>query len=179
MRVRDHIALSTVAAAVLEPWFGREVLGFWAGGVIIDADHYLWFCMRQRRLSLRAAVGFFNEADPPQNPATRAFHTPAALLAVLLATCCRPQMLPFAAGMGLHVGLDAMHELRMDRARAAALRRDGFSCQACGTRGPHVGTHVRRQPRLLPSYGERNLVSLCGACHVDAHQIAVGSGAWS
>jgi len=179
MRVRDHIALSTAAAALLAPRFGRGVLGFWAGGVLVDADHYLWFCLSERRMSLRAAVGLFNEADPPQHSATRAFHSPAALLALLLVTLHRPRVLPIAAGMGLHLALDALHEVRMDHARAAALRRDDFSCQACGTRGPQIGTHVCRQPRLLPSYGTQNLVSLCGPCHVDAHRIAAGSTSWS
>jgi hypothetical protein len=168
MRVRDHIALSTAGAALLRPWLGRGAAAFWAGGVLVDVDHYAWFCLRQRRSSPRAALRFFNEAHPPQHAATRVLHAPAALLAVLALGLRRRWLLPVAAGMALHVALDARHDARMAEARDAALARDGFACQRCGTRA-HVGTHLRRQPWLLPAYRAQDLVSLCTPCHVRAH----------
>jgi hypothetical protein len=179
MRVRDHIAFSTAGAALLWPWLGRGVVGLWAGSVLIDTDHYAWFCLRQRRWSPLAAVRFFNAAQGATGRATRALHTPPALLAVLLLTLRRPPFLPVALGMGLHVALDVGHEARMDHARAAALRRDRFSCQECGSRAPRVGTHLRRQPWLLPSYEVQNLISLCDRCHEAAHARERGSHSWS
>ena len=169
MRVRDHIALSTVGAAVLHRWVGRGALGLWAGSVLIDVDHYAWFCLRQRRWSPLAAMRFFDEAHAPQHSATRMLHGPVAPVAVLLLSVRRRHLLMVALGMGLHVALDVHHEARMDEARGVALERDDFSCQECGTRAPHVGTHLRRQPRLLPSYEAQNLISLCGPCHEAAH----------
>jgi MYXO-CTERM domain-containing protein len=177
MRVRDHIALSTASAAILAPWLGRDALSVWTGAVLIDGDHYVWFCMRERRLDPVAAVGFFNQAHSPQHSATRGLHSPLALLVVLLLGLRRRRFLPLAVGMAMHVALDSYHEGRMDRARAAALERDAFRCQACGTSGAEVGTHLRRQPWLLPSYEPQNLISLCGACHDAAH--ANGSSPWS
>jgi len=85
---------------------------------------------------------------------------------------------PLALGMALHLALDLRHELRMDEARAEAMKRDDFSCQACGTRASHVGTHLRRQPWLLPSYDAQNLVSLCAPCHAVAHAWERRAGAW-
>ena len=169
MRVRDHIVLSTAAAGIGWRWLGPSVAGLWAGGVLIDADHYLWFCLHERGVSPRAAVRFFNAAHAPQHAATRALHRPTALIALLLASARLPRLLPLAAGMLLHASLDAFHDGRMDRARAAALHRDRFACQTCGSRGPHVGTHIRHQPWLLPSYRTQNLISLCGPCHAAAH----------
>jgi 5-methylcytosine-specific restriction endonuclease McrA len=64
----------------------------------------------------------------------------------------------------------------MDKARAAALLRDRFSCQACGSHATPVDTHIRRQPWLLPSYATQNLVTLCRPCHEAAHLSARGSG---
>jgi hypothetical protein len=176
MRVRDHIAFSTAGAALLRPALGRDALGLWVGSVLIDLDHYMWFCLRQRRWNPLAAVRFFNEAHPPQHSATRVLHSPVAPLAVLLLGVRRRRLLPVALGMGLHVALDAHHDARMKEARGEALERDDFSCQVCGTRAPHVGTHLRRQPWLLPSYGEQNLISLCPACHEAEH--ARGNGSW-
>jgi hypothetical protein len=177
VRVRDHIAISTAAAAVLRPWFGRRVLGLWAGGVLIDADHYLWFCRRERRLSPVAAVRFFNQADAPQLPATRVLHRPVALVPLLLLGLPRRALRPLALGLGMHVALDAVHGTRMRRARFAALERDGSSCQACGAR-TRVGTHLRRQPLLLPSYDASNLITLCDRCHERAHTSRRGARRW-
>jgi hypothetical protein len=179
MRVRDHIVLSTAGAAMLSPWLGRAVLNLWAGAVLIDVDHYVWFCLRERRWNPRSAVRFFNGAQAPQHSATRGLHNPTALLAVLLLGARRPQLLAVALGMGAHVTLDKLHEARMNEARAAALARDHFTCQECGTRGPQVGTHLQRQPWLLPSYSSQNLISLCPPCHRAAHELQPGSQSWS
>jgi hypothetical protein len=169
MRVRDHIALATAGAALLRPWLGRGAVCLWAGSVLIDADHYAWFCLQQRDWNPVAAVRFFNGARPPQHAATHVLHTPAASLALLLLSVRQRRLLPFALGVGLHVALDAHHDARMDVARRAALERDDFTCRVCGTRAAHVGTHLQRQPWLLPSYGARHVISLCPGCHEAAH----------
>jgi hypothetical protein len=131
----------------------------------MDADHYLWFCVQHRRLNPAAALRYFNQAQPAQHRRTRLFHSPAVVLPLVLSRRWR------AAGLGMafHVGLDAYHAARTKRARAAALQRDGFTCQACGTPGAHVVTHLRRQPWLLPSYRVEHVISLCPGCHEAAH----------
>ena len=169
MRVRDHLVVSTVGAALLCPWAGRGVVTTWAASVLIDADHYFWFCLRQRRLSPSAAVRFFNEAEPPQHTATRLLHSPVLLLLVLLLGTRRRGARRLGLGMALHVAIDTYHEARMAKARAAALHRDAYSCQACGAQGSRVGVHLSQQPRLLPSYGTQNLIALCSGCHEAAH----------
>jgi hypothetical protein len=169
MRVRDHIALSATGAAVLHRYLDRGTLGFWAGGVLVDLDHYLWFGLRQHRWNPLAAMRFFNEAHPPQHAATRALHNPIAPLALVLLGGRRPALLPVALGMGLHLALDACHEARLDAARTVALRRDTFTCQGCGKAAADVSAHLRQQPWLLPSYNPQNLVALCGPCHEAAH----------
>jgi hypothetical protein len=179
VRVRDHILISTAGAALAAPFIGPGAVSLWASSVLIDADHYVWFCLRQRRLSPLAAVHFFNQADPPHHSATRALHSPAALLSVLLLGLRHRRLLPVVLGMGLHVALDAHHVARMDQARSVALVRDGYSCRACGTAAAPVDAHVWRQPRLLPSYRAQNLISLCGQCHEAAHARLRGQASWS
>jgi hypothetical protein len=179
VRIRDHIALSTAGAVLFRRWVGRGGFAFWAGGVFIDADHYVWFCVREGGLSPRAAVHFFNGANVPQHPAMRLLHGGPALLSAVLLGLWRRRLLPLALGMCLHVAADAHHEKRMAQARDQALTRDRFSCQTCGAPGAVVGTHVWRQPWLLPSYGPENVVSLCGPCHELAHLRDKGSASWS
>jgi len=178
VRVRDHILISTAGAVLAAPFIGPGALSLWAGSVLIDADHYAWFCLQQRCLSPLAAVHFFNQAEPPHNSATRALHSPAALLSVVLLGLRHRRLLPVALGMGLHVALDVHHMARMDQARSAALARDGCSCQACGTTAAPVGAHLWRQPRLLPSYRAQNLISLCDPCHEAAHARLRGPVSW-
>ena len=178
MRVRDHALISTASAVLATPLIGRGALGLWAGSVLIDADHYVWYCLKHRRFSPLAAAHFVNQADPPQHSATRALHAPAVLWLALLLALRRRELLPVALGMGLHVALDAQHRVHMDRARSAALARDGYSCQACGTTTPPVAAHVWRQPRLLPSYQTQNLISLCVRCHEAAHARSNGPVSW-
>ena len=178
MRVRDHVLISAAGAGLAAPFLGRRALSLWAGSVLIDADHDAWFFLRQRRLSPKAAVDFFNQADPPQHPATRVLHAPAALLVVLMLGLRQRRLLPVALGMGLHIALDAHHLAQMDRARSAALARDGYSCQVCGEAALPIAAHVWRQPRLLPSYRAQNLVSLCGGCHEAAHARKIGPASW-
>jgi len=169
LRVRDHIAISTAAAAVLYPLVGRRVVGAWAGGVLIDCDHFLWFAVRHRSLDLAEAVRYFNDGRAPAHPSTKVFHSPLAVSLALLIGARQRAVLPIALGMAMHVAMDAYHESRMDRARAASLERDDFTCQECGSRDPDVTAHLRRQPWLLPSYRTENLITLCPACHRAAH----------
>jgi 5-methylcytosine-specific restriction endonuclease McrA len=169
MRVRDHIALTTTGAALARPWLRNGVVGFWAGGVLVDVDHYLWFSLRERRASPLAAMRFFNEAHPPQHAATRVLHSPLIPIAALILGLRRRALIPLGLGMALHIVLDRVHDAHMDRARALALERDAFVCQVCGLQAADVGTHLQRQPWLLPSYELENLVALCDPCHDAAH----------
>ena len=169
MRVRDHIALSAAGAAFVQPWLGNRALGLFAGGVLVDVDHYLWFCVRERRLSPRAAMRFFNQAHPPRDARTRMLHKPVVPLALLVLGIRRPPLVPIGVGMVVHVALDLQHEARMAEARIEALERDGFVCQVCGARGD-LNAHLHNQPWLLPSYQAENLVALCAPCHEAVHE---------
>src|SRR5205814_1058167 len=116
---------------------------------------------------------FFNQAQPPQHPGARLLHSPAVLLLLLLLSTRRrggdPGCRWSVLGMAFHVGVDAYDAARRDKARAAALVRDGFTCRRCGAQGPSIVAHLWHQPWLLPSYRQEHFTSLCGTCHVAAH----------
>lgn len=173
MRVRDHVAVSTAGAVLLRRLFSRGGIGFWAGGVLIDADHYLWYCATHRRLDPVSAVRFFNQAAAPEHPATRVLHSPISLLLVSLLAARTRRLRSIAAGMCVHAALDVAHRTRMDASRDAALARDSGCCRECGTSVGQIRAHLARQPLLGPSYRLENLVSLCGPCHEAAHTARV------
>ena len=174
MRVRDHVAVSTVGAVLQRHLLGHGGIGFWAGGVLIDADHYLWYFTTHRRLDPVAAVRFFNGPDGPEHSTTRVLHSPVSLLLVGLLGVRTRRLRPIAAGMCLHVALDAAHRARLAASRDAALARDSGRCQACGTSAGQIRAHLARQPWLGPSYRLENLISLCEPCHAAAHARRVG-----
>ena len=169
VRVRDHVVLSTINAALLYPWLHRAVLGPLAGGILIDADHYLWFCVRQRRLSPVAAMRFFNQPQPPHHKATRLLHSPLVLLALVSLSMHRRCATCVVWGMIFHVGIDGYHAMRLNNARVRALWRDRFTCQCCGLQSGDVVAHLRSQPWVLPSYRVQHFISLCRRCHDAAH----------
>ena len=169
MRVRDHVALTTVGAMLLCPRLRGAALAPWAVGILLDVDHYLWFCAHERTVSLKKAVRFFNQAQPPQHAGTRALHHPLVLpLLVALSVPWRGARL-LLMGVVFHVSLDTYHQIRLAGARRETLRRDDFTCQQCGARGKDVVAHLWRQPLLLPSYRIQHFISLCGRCHELAH----------
>jgi hypothetical protein len=169
VRVSDHALISTGAAAALYPRLRSKVLVPWAASLLIDVDHYFWFCLHQRSVSPRQAVHFFNQAQPPQHSGTRLLHHPLTLLLLLMISVRWRWAALLLLGMAFHVGLDVYHGARMDEARRAALRRDASTCQRCDARGPDIVAHLWRQPRLLASYRAEHLISLCAQCHELAH----------
>lgn len=170
MRLRDHLALSTVAAGLLAPALGRKTWLPWAASVLIDVDHLAWYSLHTRSLDPVAAMRYFNGARPEQRGRIRALHLPWSLAAIAaLGVSSRAARL-ILLGMLFHVTLDSYHLVRSNRARRATLRRDGGVCQACGACGPDVVAHLWRQPRLLPSYDIGHFVSLCPTCHERAHR---------
>ena len=155
MRVRDHVVISTMGAAILYPRLRGGVLGSWAASILIDADHYVWFCLQQRRLSPRAAVRFFNQADAPGHRATRLLHSPLAVLAALLLGTRRRPAAYVGLGMAVHVAVDAGHRGRLQAARSKALRRDGYACRACGSTKPREAGAGSAPPQLEIGFSPR------------------------
>jgi len=169
VRVRDHLALSTLAAAALYPIVKRKALIPWAASVLIDVDHYAWFTVESGSLNLIEAVRFFNQAQPPQHLSTRRLHSPDVLLALMVAGHWWRPLRLVGYGIAFHVALDVTHSAMNGRARRRALARDQYTCRRCGARDETVVAHIWRQPPLLPSYRTNHLVSLCGSCHELAH----------
>ena len=85
MRVQEHAKLSAAMAIVALPRLKKDVWIPLASSVFIDVDHYLWHAVTHRTLSLRAAVRYFGQADPPQLPQARILHHPIVLGSLLVA----------------------------------------------------------------------------------------------
>ena len=107
MRVQEHVKISTAAALIALPWLKKDAWIPLAASVLIDVDHYLWHTVTHRTLSLRAAVRYFGQADPPQLAEARLLHHPIVLgLLLVLAMRTRSRILnraPFLVGAALFI----------------------------------------------------------------------------
>src|SRR2546421_6767835 len=115
MQIQEHVKLSTAAAVVALPVLKKDTWIPLAASVLIDVDHYLWHAITHRTLSLRAAVRYFGQADPPQLPQARLLHHPLILgLLLLIAVGTRSKILSLILlGFLFHVSLDVIHATQM------------------------------------------------------------------
>src|SRR5215469_11153549 len=115
MRSQEHAKISAIAAVAAWPWLKQDVWIPYMASILIDADHYLWHAITQRTLSLRAAVRYYQQANPPQRPEMRLLHQPIVLgFLLFLAVRTRSRLLSLIlAGLIFHVCLDLYHKTRM------------------------------------------------------------------
>ena len=173
MRVQEHLKLSTIAAAVAFPWLGKDVWIPFAASIFIDVDHYIWHILTQRTLSLRSAISYFGQADPPQTVGAKFLHHPLVLGVLLfLAVRWRSRLLGLIlAGLLFHVCLDAIHISWMGYLKRSLSEQAGHSCSECGQRVEALQLHTLHfAGNLLDRYNPVHFVVLCPTCHEKAHR---------
>jgi predicted nucleic-acid-binding Zn-ribbon protein len=172
MRIQEHVKLSTTAAIIVLPWLKKDVWLPLTASVLVDVDHYLWHAVTHRTLSLRAAVRYFGQADPPQLPESRLLHHPMVLGALLVvATRTRSRILwLILAGLLFHVSLDLIHVTQMKSLKERLNKKAQSICPTCGKRYEQLQLHTTHIPsNILDRYHPRHFVVLCPTCHEEAH----------
>lgn len=175
MRVQEHLKLSTAAAIVALPWLKQDIWIPFVASIFIDVDHYLWHAIAYRTLSLKEAVRYFGQADPPQLPQARLFHHPLVLGSLLfLAVRTRSRLLGLLlAGLLFHVSLDAIHVSQMSYLKRTLSTQAEHRCTECGQPFDALQLHTVRFARnLLDRYNPQHFVVLCPTCHEKAHAVA-------
>lgn len=174
MRVQEHIKLSTTAAVVALPWLKKDIWIPFVASIGIDVDHYLWHVVSHRTLSLRAAVRYFGQADPPRLPQARLLHHPLVLgLLLLIATLTRSRILwLILAGLLFHVSLDVIHISQMNYLKKSLSEQATHTCPECGQHYEALQLHtVYIAKNLLDRYNPQHFVVLCPTCHEKAHTV--------
>lgn len=172
MRIQEHVKLSSAAAVVALPWLKKDVWIPLASSVLIDVDHYLWHAVTHRTLSLRAAVRYFGQADPPQLVESRLLHHPLVLTMLLvLAARTRSRILwLILAGLLFHVSLDVIHQSQMSHLKRTLSEQARYTCPECGQHSEALQLHtVHFASNLLDRYNPQHFVVLCPTCHERAH----------
>ena len=173
MRVQDHIKLSTAAAVITLPWLKQDAWIPLASSVLIDVDHYLWFALAHRTLSMRAALRYFHQANPRRSPWARSFHHPL-FLALLLFVAARTRskwLWLILCGLLFHVSLDTIHGSQMSRLKRTLSEQAHATCSACGQPCETLELHTAYRARsIFDRYNPEHYALLCPACHAQTHQ---------
>ncbi len=172
MHIREHVQLSAAAALIAAPWLKQEVAIPFAASILIDVDHYAWHVVTHRTFSLRAAMKYFGQADPPQLRQMRLLHSPVVLgIMLLLALRTRSRFLWLVlAGLLFHVSLDAIYVTQMSHLKKTLSEQAQQRCTECGKEYDALQLHtVYVTPNILDRYNPRHFVVLCPVCHEDAH----------
>ena len=172
MRVQEHVKLSTLAAAAALPWLGKDVWIPLTASILIDVDHYMWHAVTYRTLSLRAAINYFGQADPPQLQEARLLHHPLVLgILLLIALRTRSRILSLIlAGLLFHVSLDVVHATQMKSLKHSLSEKANGICPECGEECEALQLHtVYFSPNVLDRYNPGYFVVLCPTCHELAH----------
>lgn len=172
MRVQEHVKLSAMAAVAALPWLKKDVWIPLTASVLIDLDHYLWHVVTHRTLSLRTAIQYFGQADPPQRQEARLLHHPLILGTLLFISIrTRSRILSLIlAGLLFHVSLDIVHATQMKSLKRSLSEKANGICPECGQECEALQLHtVYISPNLLDRYSPSHFVVLCPACHERAH----------
>lgn len=106
-----HSVFSVVLGILLYPYYRWQALLIFVGGVLIDADHYLWYIHRYKSVNLAKCYAFFVSGVRESKwkeilGSVLVFHTVEFLIAAVLLSFYSPLALMFTVGLLGHYLLD-------------------------------------------------------------------------
>ncbi len=117
----QHAAYGGLASLALLPVLKRQSVTMWAASVLIDTDHYVWYAIKKRDLSLLRAYRYFRTEhyDDAANrqgllPDARILHGPVNVSLLGLLACFVPPLRAVFLGVLVHSLLDAYAERRLN-----------------------------------------------------------------
>ena len=120
MKTSVHLIVSAILAAVLYPVFQWKVLLIFVGGVLIDADHYLWYIYKYKKFNLVDSYKFYLK-NMEINDFTNVygillvFHTIEFLFIMVLLSFYNKLALLFTLGLLTHYVLDIIFILHISK----------------------------------------------------------------
>ena len=111
MRPSAHFLASLALAAVFYQFFGRNALAIFAGGVLIDIDHYIWYILKHKKINMARCYKFYAYEAAKKDfkdvtGSLMVFHTLEFTALCVLLSFYSTLALMFTAGLLLHYFLD-------------------------------------------------------------------------
>ena len=111
METPVHVAVSAILAAVFYPIYGINSFFIFAGGVLIDIDHYLWYTIKFKKYGLKecyeyCATGTMKDNWKHAIGSLFVFHNIEFLILSIALSFYFPWALMFTIGLLSHYLLD-------------------------------------------------------------------------
>ncbi len=112
MMVSRHFIVSLILAIVLFPVFKWLSLLVFVFGLLIDVDHYFWYVIKFRDLSLMNAYYYALDKDRSDNDVLHIFHVVEVWILVFILGFFNDVFFLLAVGLGVHLLMDFIHAIR-------------------------------------------------------------------
>ena len=110
MKTWVHFVVSSILAVIFYPIFNWKVLFIFAGGVLIDVDHYLWYVYRYNNFNLFGCYSHyirqFKDNFKKNIGILLLFHTIEFLVIAVIFSFLNELVLIFTIGLVSHYLLD-------------------------------------------------------------------------
>jgi hypothetical protein len=111
MKISTHVFSSLILAGILYPIFQWKAIFVLFGGVLIDSDHYLWFVLKYKKLSIRDAYRHYMKGLEEHDFKDHfgillIFHCVEFLALIVILSFYSVFVFLFAIGVILHYSLD-------------------------------------------------------------------------
>ena len=184
MRLRTHILTSALLGLAVYPRAPRKAALLLAGGVLLDADHYLLYALRSGDWNPLSALRYDRWRHQPIVAGDRRrrygslrsiLHAARITLPLAWLLSWRwPALRPLAIGVTLHLALD-ISPLRLDW---RVWQRAGGRCERCGRADLNRGVYYVNLPRDGGSrWALGNRAAWCYDCALAARSARAGNNA--
>lgn len=115
-----HSVVSLILAAILYPFFGWEAMAIFAGGVLIDIDHYLWYTFKLKKFDpLKCYTYFINDLQKTKwkdvTGTILIFHTVEFFALCIMLSFFNTLAMLFTVGLAGHYLLDLIWHFQVPK----------------------------------------------------------------
>ncbi len=121
MDLIPHLITNTILAAVLFPFFGWISLLVFMGGFFIDVDHYIYYVLAKKKLSLNQCREYYSKEQYllETHHVLVVAHTVEFLLLMIILSFMSELFVFILVGLILHIAMDLLHNYVLKRRRYA------------------------------------------------------------
>lgn len=117
METHVHAVVSAVLAAILYPTYGADALFVFAGGVLIDIDHYIWYVTKFKKYGVKecytyCATGTIKDNWKYVTGCLFIFHNMEFLALSIVLSFYFPWAFMFTIGLVSHYALDLIWHIK-------------------------------------------------------------------
>lgn len=109
MDLKYHFVASTLLTLIFLPFVGLKAFLIVVGGFLIDVDHYIWFVLKFKNLSLKDSYKFYKSGHTGYTGLLHIFHTLEFGTILIILSLFSIYAALILAGYALHMVMDYLY----------------------------------------------------------------------